>query len=59
MWSPVRQEGQTKIIGPAYTVKYVPVDSPDPKLTSHYVTVARINTTGFLPYLIHYLESID
>ncbi|CAH0028533.1 unnamed protein product [Clonostachys rhizophaga] len=37
MWSPARQEGQTKIIGPAYTVKYVPVDSPEPKLTSHYI----------------------
>jgi regulator of RNase E activity RraA len=41
MWSPVRQEGQTKIIGPAYTVKYVPVESPEPKLASHYVTLFR------------------
>lgn len=26
MWSPVRQEGPTKVIGPAYTVKYVKIN---------------------------------
>ncbi|KAL6719745.1 hypothetical protein ACLMJK_001666 [Lecanora helva] len=28
LWSPQRQEGPTKIIGPAYTVKYIPKDQP-------------------------------
>jgi len=37
MWSPQRQDGPTKIIGPAYTVKYVPVDDPEPKYPTHYV----------------------
>lgn len=38
MWSPKRQEGDTKIVGPAYTVKYVPLDDPAPKLPTHYVS---------------------
>jgi hypothetical protein len=37
MWSPERQSGPTKIVGPAYTVKYVPVTDAAPKLESHYV----------------------
>ncbi|KAJ5735304.1 RraA-like protein [Penicillium malachiteum] len=37
MWSPQRQEGETKIVGPAYTVKYVPLDDPRPKFPSHYI----------------------
>ncbi|KAI0835532.1 RraA-like protein [Hypoxylon sp. FL0890] len=37
MWSPQRQDGPTKIIGPAYTVKYVPLDDPIPKYPSHYI----------------------
>jgi regulator of RNase E activity RraA len=37
MWSPERQSGPTKIVGPAYTVKYVPVADAAPKLESHYV----------------------
>ncbi|KAI0393752.1 RraA-like protein [Xylariaceae sp. FL0594] len=37
MWSPLRQEGSTKIVGPAYTVKYVPIDDPAPKHPSHYI----------------------
>ncbi|KAI1140974.1 RraA-like protein [Hypoxylon sp. FL0543] len=37
MWSPQRQDGPTKIIGPAYTVKYVPLDDPAPKHPSHYI----------------------
>jgi hypothetical protein len=37
MWSPERQTGPTKIVGPAYTVKYVPVADAAPKLESHYV----------------------
>jgi regulator of RNase E activity RraA len=37
MWSPERQSGPTKIVGPAYTVKYVPVADAVLKLESHYV----------------------
>jgi len=38
MWSPTRQAGPTKIVGPAYTVKYVKLDDPTPKLPTHYVS---------------------
>ncbi|KAI1818550.1 RraA-like protein [Poronia punctata] len=38
MWSPVRQEGSTKIVGKAYTVQYVPLDDPVPKYAGgHYI----------------------
>ena len=38
MWSPQRQEGPTKIIGPAYTVKYVrKTYENEPKPAGHYV----------------------
>ena len=37
LWSPQRQEGETKIVGPAYTVKYAPLDDPAPKHPTHYV----------------------
>ncbi|KAI5365938.1 Putative ribonuclease E inhibitor RraA/RraA-like protein [Septoria linicola] len=38
MWSPRRQEGPTKIIGPAYTVKYVRKNyENDPKPQGHYI----------------------
>ncbi|KAI1408199.1 RraA-like protein [Hypoxylon sp. FL1857] len=37
MWSPQRQDGPTKIVGPAYTVKYVPLHDPAPKYPSHYI----------------------
>lgn len=45
MWSPQRQDGPVKIIGPAYTVQYVPLDDPAPKHPTHYVR-------GHLIYLI-------
>lgn len=41
MWSPQRQEGATKIVGPAYTVKYSPLDDPAPKHPTHYVRRLR------------------
>lgn len=50
MWSPDRQAGSTKLIGPAYTVKYTPKDDPAPKLQSHYV-----GNLGFLPYFVSVL----
>ncbi|KAF2116427.1 ribonuclease E inhibitor RraA/Dimethylmenaquinone methyltransferase [Lophiotrema nucula] len=37
MWSPERQSDSTKIVGPAYTVKYVPLDDPASKLSTHYI----------------------
>ncbi|KAJ9144739.1 RraA-like protein [Coniochaeta hoffmannii] len=37
LWSPQRQEGPTKIIGPAYTVQYAPLDDPAPKTPTHYI----------------------
>ncbi|RYP09469.1 hypothetical protein DL765_008419 [Monosporascus sp. GIB2] len=37
MWSPQRQDGPTKIVGPAYTVKYMPLDDPAPKHPTHYI----------------------
>ena len=38
MWSPRRQEGDTKIIGRAYTVQYALLDDPAPKVPNHYVS---------------------
>lgn len=37
MWSPQRQDGDTKIVGPAYTVQYAPLDDPRQKHPTHYV----------------------
>ena len=37
MWSPQRQDGATKIVGPVYTVQYAPLDDERPKWPSHYV----------------------
>jgi regulator of RNase E activity RraA len=38
MWSPKRQEGDCRIVGPAYTVKYVAADDDAPKHPTHYVS---------------------
>lgn len=37
MWSPERQNGPTKIIGPAYTVEYAPLNDLRSKHPTHYV----------------------
>ncbi|KAM7194047.1 RraA-like protein [Naviculisporaceae sp. PSN 640] len=37
MWSPERQDGSTKIVGPAYTVEYARLDDPRPKYPTHYI----------------------
>ncbi|KAK4132813.1 RraA-like protein [Trichocladium antarcticum] len=37
MWSPQRQDGATKIVGPAYTVQYAPLDDPRAKVPGHYI----------------------
>ena len=40
MWSPKRQEGPTKVVGPAFTVKYVRKNhGTDPTLKGHYVSL--------------------
>ena len=45
LWSPKRQEGDTKVIGRAYTVKYALNSDPAAKIASHYVSLAAINLT--------------
>ncbi|KAJ4297312.1 hypothetical protein N0V88_004230 [Collariella sp. IMI 366227] len=45
LWSPQRQEGSTKIVGPAYTVQYAAKDDPRPKWPSHYVFARDVGTT--------------
>ncbi|KAH7304061.1 ribonuclease E inhibitor RraA/Dimethylmenaquinone methyltransferase [Stachybotrys elegans] len=37
MWSPDRQSGNTTIVGPAYTVQYVPLSDAAPKHPTHYI----------------------
>lgn len=47
MWSPKRQEGDTKIIGPAYTVKYdLKIHQPE-QPPNHYVSISEIHTSSF------------
>ncbi len=38
MYSPKRQEGATKIVGPAYTVEYAVLSDSRPKVSGHYVS---------------------
>jgi hypothetical protein len=42
MWSPQRQEGATKIVGPTYTVQYSPLSDPTPKVEGHYVSSSNL-----------------
>ncbi|KAH8879516.1 RraA-like protein [Thozetella sp. PMI_491] len=37
MWSPHHVEGETKIVGPAYTVQYAFNEDPAPKHPTHYI----------------------
>lgn len=37
LWSPESQAGATKIVGPAYTVKYALNADPAPKVAGHYI----------------------
>jgi regulator of RNase E activity RraA len=50
MWSPQRQDGSTKIVGPAYTVRYVGLGDPMPKCSSHYVSLQWHSGLGLLPH---------
>jgi regulator of RNase E activity RraA len=41
MYAPKLQEGDTKVVGQAFTVKFVPkLDKEAPSLSGHYVCVA-------------------
>ena len=43
LWSPERQAGSTKTIGPAYTVRYVlKTDVDAPKFDGHYVSLHKV-----------------
>ncbi|CZR69967.1 related to dlpA protein [Phialocephala subalpina] len=49
LWSPQRQTGNTKIIGPAYTVKYVPLsDKVSPKHVGHYIDTIPYGSVVFI-----------
>jgi len=49
LWSPKRQEGPTKIVGPAYTVKYVRKNyENEPKLQGHYIDSIPIGSVVFI-----------
>jgi regulator of RNase E activity RraA len=39
MWSPQRQDGNARIVGPAYTVQYVLKGTHKPTNQGHYVSV--------------------
>ena len=54
MWSPQRQSGTTKIIGPAYTVKYVAVEDPEAAHPTHYVSSCPLHSP--LPTALEVLE---
>jgi hypothetical protein len=40
MFSPLRQEGDEVVVGPAYTVEYAFMDDSRPKISGHYVRVS-------------------
>ena len=40
-WSPERRSGETKVVGPAYTVKYVALDDLAPNTATSYVSESR------------------
>lgn len=37
LWSPDRQAGDTRIVGPAYTVQYAAHSDPAPSVATHYI----------------------
>lgn len=49
MWSPKRQEGSTKVVGPAYAVKYVRKNhGTDPTLKEHYIDSIPAGSVVFI-----------
>ena len=52
MYSPDWLDGSTKIVGPAYTVKFVRNNhANDPKPAGHYVRTSRASTSWIVPKL--------
>ena len=41
LFSPERQAGKTKTVGPAYTVEYARLNDPRPKVFKHYVSESQ------------------
>lgn len=50
MWSPQRQDGPTKIVGPAYTVQYAPKDDERAKWPNHYVSCSNPLVSFFFSF---------
>lgn len=48
LWSPERQAGDTRIVGPAYTVQYAPLSDPAPKLAQHYIDAVPAGAVVFV-----------
>lgn len=48
LWSPERQAGDTRIVGPAYTVKYAPLSDPAPKYPTHYIDSVPAGSVVFV-----------
>ncbi|KAK9318919.1 RraA-like protein [Lipomyces orientalis] len=49
LWSPERQAGDSKVVGPAYTVQYVPLsDTVSPKQASHYIDLIPAGAVVFI-----------
>ncbi|CAK7268516.1 hypothetical protein SEPCBS57363_003133 [Sporothrix epigloea] len=48
LWSPERQAGPTKIVGPVYTVKYAPLSDVAEKVEGHYVDTIPAGAVVFL-----------
>lgn len=48
LWSPERQAGDTRIVGPAYTVKYAPLSDPAPKHPTHYIDSVPAGSVVFV-----------
>lgn len=48
LWSPERQAGDTRIVGPAYTVKYAPLSNPAPKHPAHYIDSVPAGSVVFV-----------
>ncbi|CAF9936241.1 hypothetical protein IMSHALPRED_010517 [Imshaugia aleurites] len=59
MWSPKRQEGPTKIVGPVYTVKYVRKDDGTaPEYQGHYIDTIPAHTILFISSPPHTLNAV-
>lgn len=48
LWSPERQAGATRIVGPAYTVQYAPLADAAPKHPTHYIDAVPAGAVVFV-----------